>query len=74
MTGEIPPLSFSLMPHERHDPLWVTIKARLEERLRHLRARNDSALTETQTATLRGHIQAMKWIIALGDEPPTEDG
>jgi hypothetical protein len=46
------------------------LKAHFETNYKILRARNDSALTEIETATLRGHIQFFKAAIALGDDRP----
>jgi hypothetical protein len=61
---------FALTEGEKAHPLWVRLKRHLEERLHDARLRNDKALTEFETAGLRGHIACLKSIIALGDEPP----
>lgn len=56
---------------DRSSPTWVRLRAHLEEQLRIKRAQNDdSALDQFQTAKLRGHIESLKAIIALGDMPP----
>jgi hypothetical protein len=66
--------SFALTDGERHHPLWIRLSAHLSEKLTHLRARNDGPLTEQETATLRGEINCLKRVIALGAEPPRLDG
>ena len=63
---------FALTDGERHHPLWTRLSAHLTERLRELRGRNDGPLNELETATLRGQINCLKGIIALGDDPPTD--
>ena len=63
---------FALTDGERHHPLWTRLSAHLTERLRDLRGRNDGPLNELETATLRGQINCLKGIIALGDDPPTD--
>jgi hypothetical protein len=64
--------SFLLSDGERSHPLWVRLRAHLESRLALLRAKNDGALTEYETATLRGQIKCLKGLIALGDNPPID--
>ena len=63
---------FALTDGERHHPLWTRLSAHLTERLRELRGRNDGPLNEIETATLRGQINTLKGIIALGDGPPSD--
>ena len=63
---------FALTDGERHHPLWTRLSAHLTERLRELRGRNDGPLNEIETATLRGQINCLKGIIALGDDPPID--
>lgn len=65
---------FSLSDGERHHPLWAKLSAHFTERLRELRGKNDGALNEMETATIRGQIKCLKGILALGDEPPKMDG
>ena len=64
------PDRFELTDGERHHPFWMRLVAHLGEELRQLRGRNDGPLTEIETATLRGRIQCLKSLIALGDVPP----
>lgn len=63
---------FALTDGERHHPLWTRLSAHLTERLRELRGRNDGPLNELETATLRGQINCLKGLIALGDDPPID--
>ncbi len=65
---------FTLTDGERHHPLWVRLSAHLSERLAQLRGKNDGPMTQDETLTLRGQIQCLKGIIALGNEPPLIDG
>ena len=60
-----------LATEERTSPVWLSLKDRLEKKLADLRLQNDQPkLTDVETATLRGHIQCLKAVIALGNEPP----
>lgn len=63
-----------LSASERQSPLWQKVVAFLENQLKIARAKNDNAaLTEQETAAIRGRIHALKAMIALGDRPlPTE--
>lgn len=62
---------FYLSKEERLSPVWTALRAKLERKLVELRAKNDDPnLTDVETATLRGHIQCLKAMIALGNEPP----
>ncbi len=64
-------IDFFLSKEERESPVWQSLKARLEKKLTSLREKNDDQkLTDMQTATLRGHIDCLKAVIALGNEPP----
>jgi hypothetical protein len=44
----------------------------LRNQLQILRARNDSAMTEIETATLRGHIQVFEGSDRLGRGPASD--
>lgn len=72
--SEITDNDFTLSDGERHHPLWVRLSAHLTQKVNNLRAQNDGPLSQDQTATMRGQINALKAIIALGDEPPRLDG
>lgn len=62
---------FFLSEDDRTSPVWLRLKARLEEKLADLREKNDNVnLTDVKTATLRGHIECLKAVLALGDQPP----
>jgi len=56
---------------DRLSGTWAKIKARLEQRLASQRAKNDGDLTETQTQRLRGSIQEIKYLLAMGDVKPS---
>lgn len=58
-----------LNAEQRISPAWLALKAELEDRLHELRLKNDS-LAMDRTERLRGHIQALKEIIDLGNESP----
>lgn len=70
--SEITDNDFALTDGERHHPLWVRISAHLQTRLLQLRGKNDGALSEMETAALRGQIACLKSLMALGDEPPKD--
>ncbi len=58
-----------LVDHEKDSPVWIKIKAHLEERLMTLRAQNDTNMDETTTALLRGKIAECKALLSIGDSP-----
>lgn len=62
--------AFELTEGEKLSPLWARLKAHLETQLKTLRAKNDRTQTEVETARLRGHIECLKAIVALGDDRP----
>jgi hypothetical protein len=60
-----------LAPGEKSHPLWIRLKAHLQDRLAAARVSNDNpALTEPETAALRGKIAMLKTLIQLGDDRP----
>lgn len=66
---------FELRDGEKSHPLWKRLRAHLEQRLADHRAKNDDpAMTEIQTAALRGQIKCLKGLIALGDDRPLTGG
>lgn len=55
----------------RTSPVWQEAKRHFEHMLARRRIENDNPkLTDVETATLRGHIQCLKAILALGSKPP----
>lgn len=61
-----------LTEEERTSAVWQSVKAHLERMLAKKRVENDNPLlTVVQSAALRGQIQTLKAMIALGSEPPT---
>lgn len=68
------PFGLTLSEADRRNPLWVRISDHCQGRLRDLHARLESDQTELQTAIIRGHIQFLRAMIRLGDEPPQIDG
>jgi hypothetical protein len=63
-------IDFELTEHDKVQGLWLRLRAHLEDRLAAARVRNDGALSESETASLRGEIKTLKRIIALGDDRP----
>lgn len=70
MTPLVIPPPFTLTHDEKHSPLWARLKANLVSELDIARGRNDRALSEIETATLRGEIRRLKEFISLGDDRP----
>jgi hypothetical protein len=66
---------FQLTEHDKAQGLWLRLAAHLADRLADARLRNDAALSEPETAALRGEIRCLKRLLALGaDRPMTGDG
>ena len=65
MTGS----KFTLAPHERTSPLWKSLERHMQEQLAELRLWNDASLPPERTEKLRGRIEQLKVLLALGDEP-----
>lgn len=65
---------FELTAGEKLSPLWARLKAHFETQLQSMRARNDRAMTELETAALRGHISCLKALLALGEDRPQTTG
>jgi hypothetical protein len=63
----------TLTDGERYHPLWLKIEKHLTERLGILRAKNDGALDETQTATIRGQIAEVKGLLGHGAKMPVQE-
>lgn len=59
-----------LTKEERESALWLRIKAEYEDRLATQRKRNDSDLSDTETAKTRGRISEIKNLLAAGEETP----
>jgi hypothetical protein len=60
-----------LTEDERTSPVWQSVQVHLERTLARKRIENDNPrLTDVETATLRGHINCLKAILALGSKPP----
>lgn len=62
--------SFELTNGEKLSPVWLRLKAHLEEELQLCRLKNDHPRKEDETAALRGDIRRLKALIALGDDRP----
>ncbi len=59
-----------LTDDERTSPVWQSVRLHLERMLAKQRVANDNPnLTKKQTAMLRGHIQCLRAILALGAKP-----
>ena len=63
------PEKFRLAPHERANPLWVSLERHMQEELAKFRALNDTSLPPERTEHLRGRITQLKALLALADEP-----
>lgn len=60
-----------LTEDERTSPVWQSVKTHLERMLAAKRRENDNPkLNPVETATLRGHIQFLNAMLALGKTPP----
>jgi hypothetical protein len=68
------PDKFRLLPHERTSPLWKSLERHMQERIAELRVCNDATLSPERTEKLRGRIEQLKELLALGNEPkPPQD-
>lgn len=56
---------------DKASQLWSDLSEYLTSRLQALRQQNDSRLTETETAALRGRIAEIKDMLRLGEDRPT---
>lgn len=60
-----------LTKDERTSPVWQSVRGHLERMLVQKRRLNDNhKLTPVETAMLRGQIETLKAMLALGSEPP----
>lgn len=64
-------VDFELEKHELESLIWKKISIQLEKRLESARKKNDSKLSEQDTARLRGRIAELKYLLSLGKEKPT---
>lgn len=62
------PTPFLLSETERTSPLWRKLEEHLKEKLEQYRAKNDGPLDPITTATVRGHIQSLRSLLALGKD------
>jgi hypothetical protein len=67
-------IDFTLTEQDKATGLWLRLKAHMEDRLAAARVRNDAALTEPETAALRGEIKALKSLIRLDAVRPILTG
>lgn len=71
--SNLPDAVLRLTDGEKNHPLWKKIVEHLEQRLAAKRAENDNPkLDQFQTATIRGHIELLKSILAIQDVPPIQ--
>lgn len=61
---------FLLSDYEKSQPLWMRLKAHLEDRLASARSKNDAPLSDVDTAALRGEIRCLKTLIRLDISRP----
>ena len=59
---------FFLTDGDRLNPAWVKLLDHLKERLAAARSKNDHAQSEIETATLRGQIKELKYLISLSED------
>jgi hypothetical protein len=64
---------FSLNRDERYSALWKKLTKHLAERIDEARRKNDSDLNEIETATLRGRIKELSYLVSLGNESEPEN-
>ena len=60
---------FELTPIERKDPLWLKLRAYMEQGINDARAENDGPHDAEKTARIRGRIETFKGLIALDRDP-----
>ena len=65
---------FALTEADKFSPLWLRLSHFLADTLDDARKRNDSSLTETETAFLRGQIRLLKRLLALEHDRPVMTG
>ena len=72
MSAPVRLISEKFLTHdERTSPVWQSVRGHLERMLAKKRIENDNPkLTDVETATLRGHIQCLIALRALGRTPP----
>lgn len=63
------PERFRLAPHERANPLWLSLERHMQQTLAEMRAMNDTSLPPERTEHIRGRITQLKALLALADEP-----
>lgn len=63
-------IAFELSEADKASGLWLRLKAHFEDRLQDARRRNDRVQAESDTAAIRGEIQAFKRLLALGSDRP----
>lgn len=60
----------NLSKTDRLSPIWVAIRAHLEDRLDRLRLMNDNeSLDAIHTAAIRGRIAEVKGLLSIGEDP-----
>ena len=63
------PDTFALSEQDKNNPLWGALMAYFENRLQALRTKNDGALSEADTANIRGRIAEIKAMMNLENQP-----
>lgn len=65
---------FELTEEEKFSPLWKKLSFYLQKELENARKSNDAPKPESETALIRGRIQALKGLLNLGGStsPPVE--
>lgn len=65
----VPGPEFALTEAERSHPLWLKLEAHLKARLASKLDALCRPVSEQETARIRGHIEFLKAVIRLGNEP-----
>ena len=66
-------MAFKLTTSEIGSPLWMKLKAHIEERVAGHRRANDGNLNTEDTAKVRGRIAEGKYILGLDNPAPQLD-
>ena len=64
------PKAERLAPYDRQSDLWQRLNALLTRRLQQFRVMNDQRMTDEARQYLIGHIEEIKCLLQLGEDPP----
>ena len=69
MVNEPYPEDFKLSQHESDSAIWKKVRGFLQDSLEKYRIINDEPRSELETAAIRGKIECIKEILAIGRRP-----